>query len=87
MVMMVVMCRDLEPTDDPGTSQTTTLQTQLRTASPSGLQREIAYEEALVAEREEEFREIQSSVLEINEIFRDIGALVEQQQCNLGKST
>ncbi|KAJ7676081.1 t-SNARE [Mycena polygramma] len=40
---------------------------------------ELAYQESLIQEREEEIREIESGIHELSEIFRDLGTLVHQQ--------
>ncbi|KAJ3089335.1 hypothetical protein HK102_006634 [Quaeritorhiza haematococci] len=44
------------------------------------LDNEIEYNEALIAEREEELVNIEKSITEVNEIFRDLGTLVNEQQ-------
>lgn len=44
---------------------------------------ELEYQEQLIAEREGEIREIESGVLELNEIFRDLGTIVTEQQSML----
>lgn len=53
------------------------LQTQL---SPH----ELAYQESLIQEREEEIREIETGIHELAEIFHDLGTLVHQQGGMLG---
>ncbi|TFK24400.1 t-SNARE [Coprinopsis marcescibilis] len=40
---------------------------------------ELAYQESLIQEREEEIREIESGIHELAEIFQDLGTLVNQQ--------
>ncbi|KAJ7163019.1 t-SNARE [Mycena filopes] len=40
---------------------------------------ELAYQESLIQEREEEIREIENGIHELSEIFRDLGTLVHQQ--------
>jgi len=40
---------------------------------------ELAHQESLIQEREEEIREIESGIHELAEIFRDLGTLVEEQ--------
>ncbi|KAJ3122729.1 hypothetical protein HK098_002524 [Nowakowskiella sp. JEL0407] len=44
------------------------------------LDNEIEYNEALIAEREEDLQDIERSIAEVNEIFRDLGTLVNEQQ-------
>ena len=48
------------------------------------LEHEIELNEALVTEREEELVNIEQSIHEVNEIFRDLGTLVNEQQYLLG---
>jgi hypothetical protein len=45
---------------------------------------ELAFQEALIEERETEIREIESGIHELNEIFRDLGTIVHEQQSMLG---
>lgn len=46
---------------------------------------ELEYQEQVIQEREGEIREIESGILELNEIFRDLGTIVTEQQSMLGK--
>ena len=41
---------------------------------------DIAYNEALIEEREQDLVSIEKSVAQVNEIFRDLGTLVHEQQ-------
>jgi len=50
------------------------------------LDNEIEYNESLIAEREGEIREIEQGINELNEIFRDLGTLVTEQQSMLGRN-
>ncbi|KAJ3327528.1 hypothetical protein HDU76_011635 [Blyttiomyces sp. JEL0837] len=43
------------------------------------LDNEIEYNESLIQEREEDLRNIERSIVEVNEIFRDLGTLVHEQ--------
>ena len=45
---------------------------------------ELAYQESLIHEREQDIREIETGIHELSEIFRDLGTLVEQQGGLLG---
>ncbi|KAJ3196978.1 SNAP receptor [Irineochytrium annulatum] len=47
------------------------------------LDNEIDYNEGLIAEREEDIEQIQRSIAEVNEIFRDLSLMVNQQQADL----
>ncbi|KAJ6602254.1 t-SNARE [Mycena sp. CBHHK59/15] len=58
--------------DTPAQRQVQVLQQQL---SPH----ELAYQESLIQEREQEIREIESGIHELAEIFHDLGTLVHQQ--------
>ncbi|KAF7325911.1 SNARE domain protein [Mycena kentingensis (nom. inval.)] len=58
--------------DTPTERQALLLQQQL---SPH----ELAYQESLIQEREQEIREIETGIHEIAEIFQDLGSLVQQQ--------
>ncbi|KAF8889232.1 t-SNARE [Mucidula mucida] len=63
---------DEEPPSSPQQRQAQLLQQQL---SPH----ELAYQESLIQEREQDIREIETGIHELSEIFRDLGTLVEQQ--------
>ncbi|KAJ7292568.1 t-SNARE [Mycena rebaudengoi] len=58
--------------DTPVQQQAQLLQQQL---SPH----ELAYQESLIQEREQEIREIETGIHELSEIFHDLGTLVHQQ--------
>jgi len=58
--------------DTPEQRQAQMLQQQL---SPH----ELAYQESLIQEREQEIREIETGIHELAEIFHDLGTLVQQQ--------
>ena len=45
---------------------------------------ELEYQEQLIQEREGEIEDIERGVLELNEIFRDLGTIVTEQQSMLG---
>lgn len=46
---------------------------------------EVEYQEQLIEEREGEIRQIESGIHELNDIFRDLGTIVHEQQSMLGK--
>lgn len=48
------------------------------------LDNQIEFNEALINERDAELREIEASIGQVNEIFRDLGALVHDQGHLLG---
>lgn len=50
------------------------------------LDNEIEYNEALITEREGEIQEIEQGITELNEIFRDLGTLVNEQESGIRMS-
>ncbi|KAI9328050.1 t-SNARE [Zopfochytrium polystomum] len=60
------------------------LQSSQRVEQLQILDNEIDYNEALIQEREEDLQNIERSIIEVNEIFRDLGTLVHEQQPSLG---
>lgn len=48
------------------------------------LDREIEYNEGVIADREQSLVEIEHAIQEVNEIFRDLGTLVSEQQGMIG---
>ncbi|KAJ1953082.1 hypothetical protein GGI12_006092, partial [Dipsacomyces acuminosporus] len=44
------------------------------------LDNDVEYNEALINERESEIHEIEQGIVELNEIFRDLGTIVTEQQ-------
>lgn len=46
---------------------------------------ELEYNESMIVQREDEIREIEQGITELNEIFRDLGAMVHEQGSMLGK--
>lgn len=49
------------------------------------LDNEIEYNEVLISEREEEIQGIEQGITELNEIFRDLGMLVNEQESGIRK--
>jgi hypothetical protein len=47
------------------------------------LENEIAHNEALIEEREKDIERIHQSVAQVNEIFRDLAAIVQEQQASI----
>jgi len=47
---------------------------------------ELEFQETMIAERESEIREIETGIHELNDIFRDLGTIVEQQGGLIGVS-
>lgn len=46
---------------------------------------EIAFNEAIIEEREQGIQEIQQQIGEVNEIFKDLAVLVHEQGTMIGK--
>ncbi|KAJ7505738.1 t-SNARE, partial [Mycena galericulata] len=68
---------DAPPPDDSASAAPEQRQAQLlqQQLSPH----ELAYQESLIQEREQEIREIETGIHELAEIFHDLGTLVHQQ--------
>lgn len=49
------------------------------------LDSEIEYNELLISEREGEIQNIEQGISELNEIFRDMGMLVNEQESGIRK--
>ena len=64
---------------DDGQQQQQQQQEQVRLAS----QDEVDFQESLIIERESEIRNIEQSVGELNELFRDVAHIVREQGENL----
>lgn len=47
---------------------------------------ELEFQETMIAEREAEIMEIETGIHELNDIFRDLGTIVEQQGGLIGGS-
>ena len=62
--------------DDPGQQQQQQQQQQQDQLAP---QDEVDFQESLIIERESEIRNIEQSVGELNELFRDVAHLVHEQ--------
>ncbi|KAK0561594.1 SNAP receptor [Tilletia horrida] len=71
---------DSAPLLDGGSDEQQQLQQQQLQAQVEGpSQADIEFQEALIAEREAEIREIEGGVHELNEIFRDLANIVQEQ--------
>jgi syntaxin 7 len=57
-------------------------QTQLQEQRVSDA--DIEFQEQLIQEREGEIEQIEQGIVELNQIFKDIGTLVEEQQTFVG---
>ena len=49
------------------------------------MQNQLQFNEGIIAERERDMAEIQKSVTEVNEIFKDVARIVHEQQEDIDK--
>lgn len=61
-------------------NENTALLSGIQVLESTQLTEEIHFNSRLIEERDEDIRGIERSVIEVNEIFRDLGALVHEQQ-------
>lgn len=50
-----------------------------RTAAQKSLQRELQFEQEMLLEREQRIRQIEGDILDVNEIMRELGAMIHEQ--------
>lgn len=50
------------------------------------LDNEIAFNDAIIEEREQGIKEVQQQISEVNEIFKDLAVLVHEQGVMIGES-
>ncbi|KAJ7508365.1 t-SNARE [Mycena galericulata] len=74
-VRMAVEDSTEQQEDSEGSPQQRQIQILQQQLSPH----ELAYQESLIQEREQEIGEIENGIHELSEIFRDLGTLVHQQ--------
>jgi len=70
---------DNEDRPEPNATPSSPSQRQAQLLQAQLSPHELAYQESLIQEREEDIREIEAGVHELAEIFRDLGTLVHQQ--------
>ncbi|KLO13003.1 t-SNARE [Schizopora paradoxa] len=63
----------------PGTSPQQEVLQQAQVLQKQLSPQQLAYQESLIQEREDEIREIETGIHELSEIFRDLGTLVNEQ--------
>ncbi|KAJ7902525.1 t-SNARE [Mycena olivaceomarginata] len=68
-----------DPADPPPEYEDTPTQRQAQILQQQLSPHELAYQESLIQEREQEIREIETGIHELAEIFQDLGTLVHQQ--------
>eukprot|EP00842_Homolaphlyctis_polyrhiza_P006768 jgi/Hompol1/7092/HPOL_000738-RA len=76
----VSKARALQIADDEGNENEPLLGRSDQLSQLQVLDAEVEFNEALIAEREQDIIGIEKSMQEINEIFRDLGTLVSEQQ-------
>ncbi|KAJ7238748.1 t-SNARE [Mycena haematopus] len=79
VVQGVRMAIDDHPSDPPPEYEDTPARHQAQILQQQLSPHELAYQESLIQEREQEIREIESGIHELAEIFQDLGTLVHQQ--------
>jgi hypothetical protein len=50
------------------------------------LENEVSFNEAIIEERDQGIKEIQNQISEVNEIFKDLAVLVNEQGIVIGKN-
>lgn len=61
-------------------------QVQRQALAPQITQHELEFQEQLIAERESEIRDIETGIHELNDIFRDLGTIIQEQGGLIGES-
>ncbi|KAJ7045212.1 t-SNARE [Mycena alexandri] len=79
VVQGVRMAVDSDTSDPPPDYEDTPAQRQAQILQQQLSPHELAYQESLIQEREQEIREIETGIHELAEIFQDLGTLVHQQ--------
>jgi hypothetical protein len=54
-------------------------------AAQKSLQRELEFEQEMLLEREQRIRQIEGDILDVNEIMRELGAMVHEQGDTISK--
>lgn len=83
------MCHDIfllsQRSEDAEENQGLNIISNERQAQLETLDSEIEYNELLISEREGEIQNIEQGITELNEIFRDMGMLVNEQESGIRK--
>ncbi|CAO3632421.1 unnamed protein product [Mucor hiemalis] len=69
--------------DEEGETHSSTVMDGQRQVQLEALDHEIEYNELLISEREGEIQNIEQGITELNEIFRDMGMLVNEQESGI----
>jgi t-SNARE complex subunit, syntaxin len=54
-------------------------------AAQKSLQRELEFEKEMLLEREQRIQQIEGDILNVNEIMRELGAMIHEQGDNISK--
>jgi hypothetical protein len=54
-------------------------------AAQKSLQRELEFEQEMLLEREQRIQQIEGDILDVNEIMRELGAMIHEQGENISK--
>lgn len=80
MLQSQVIANEEEEFNEPRSS---TVMDEQRQVQMEALDHEIEYNELLISEREGEIQNIEQGITELNEIFRDMGMLVNEQESGI----
>lgn len=80
MLQSQVITNEEEEFNEPRSS---TVMDEQRQVQMEALDHEIEYNELLISEREGEIQNIEQGITELNEIFRDMGMLVNEQESGI----
>jgi len=56
-----------------------------RIAAQKSLQRELQFEQEMLLEREQRIQQIEGDILDVNEIMRELGAMIHEQGDTISK--
>lgn len=83
--MILNTCREEEDEVQLEQQQLLQADSAQRRIQIEALDNEIEYNETLISEREGEIQGIEQGITELNEIFRDLGMLVNEQESGIRK--
>ncbi|EPS44013.1 hypothetical protein H072_1997 [Dactylellina haptotyla CBS 200.50] len=73
------------PPSPPGEGETMPLVQQQAAQLQLASQSDVDFQESIIQEREEEIRDIEEGITQLNEIFRDLGTMVTEQGSLVGR--
>ena len=83
--MVVISSAEEEGVHHQQQTELPTIDDSQRRLQIQALDNEIEYNEVLITEREGEIQGIEQGITELNEIFRDLGMLVNEQESGIRK--